>query len=196
MNKFWKALVPFVLVLALLMGSVPAIAAESATTKAIAKVTIASSTYTGKQQTPKITVYDTDGNVVSSEYYSYKTYGSISAGKHKVVVTAKAPYTGKKTGYWYINKAKNPFTITVGKKTFTQNNEKNQTTWIKVSGVWGGSKVLGRWTTTTNNVYAYKGKVTVKKGFHGTATLSITSKEITNFKATKKSVTITVKEKK
>lgn len=195
MNRVWKVLLPLVLVVALMTAAMPVFAAESPTTKAIGSVKIASSTYTGKKLTPKITVYDKAGKKINSKYYTVTIYGGhIRAVKHKVVITAKAPYTGKKTAYWTINKAKNPFTIKVGKTSFTQNTKKNQTTSIKVSGVKGGAK-LGKWMSSTSKVYVKGGKVIIKKGFYGSATISVATLGTNNYKYTKKSIKITVKKK-
>ena len=192
MNKVWKVLLPLVLVMALLTASLPAFAAESPTTKAIGKVKVASATYNGKKQAPTVKVYDTDGKKISSKYYKVKVTGiPKNAGKYKVTVTAKAPYTGKKTANFVIRKAKNPFTIKAGKTTFKRNRKKNQTTSIKVTGAKGVK--LGMWHSTSPNVYVKGGKIVVRKGFYGSAILSIASLSTANYKYTKKYIRITVK---
>ena len=196
MNKVWKALLPIVLVMALLTASLPAFAAEpSVTTKAIGTVKVSSKTYNGKTQAPGVKVYDTDDNSISSAYYKVKVTGTPkNAGTYKVTVTAKAPYTGKKTADYVIKKAANPFTIKAGKTTFKRNKKKQQTTSIKISGVKGSAK-LHSWHSTSSKVYVKGGKIIVKKGFYGTATLSIQSHKTKNYKETKKTITITVKKK-
>ena len=193
MNKVWKVLLPLVLVMALLTASLPAFAAESSpTTKAIGTVKVSAATYNGKKQTPTVKVYDTTGARISSRYYKVKVAGTPkNAGKYKVTVTAKAPYTGKKTANFVINKAKNPFTIKAGKTTFKRNKTKNQTTSIKVTGAKGAK--LGKWLSTSPNVYVRGGKIIVKKGFYGRATLSIASLGTANYKYTRKYIRITVK---
>jgi len=193
MNRFWKGLLPIALVIALLVASIPAFAAPSPTTKAIGSVKVSSATYNGKKQTPKVTVYDTAGNKISSKYYSVKVKGTPkNAGTYKVTVTAKAPYTGKKTGNFVIKKARNPFKIKVGKQSFKRNRKKNQSTSFRVSGVKGSAKV-GRWYSTSSKVYVRGGKVIIKKGFRGSATLSIRTHATKNYKETRKYITITVK---
>lgn len=194
MNKVWKVLLPLVLVMALLTASLPAFAAESSpVTKAIGKVKVASATYNGKKQAPTVKVYDTDGKKISSKYYKVKVTGTPkNAGKYKVTVTAKAPYTGKKTATFVIKKAKNPFTIKVGKTTFKRNKAKNQTTSIKVSGLKGKAK-LSSWVSSRRGVYVKGGKVIIKKGFSGTARISIKANATKNYKATIRRITITVK---
>jgi len=193
MNKVWKVLLPFVLVMALLTASLPAFAAEpSPTTKAIGIVRVSSATYNGKKQTPTVKVYDTTGARISSKYYKVKVTGTPkNAGTYKVTVTAKAPYTGKKTANFVIKKAKNPFTIKAGKTTFKRNRTKNQTTSIKVTGRKGAK--LGKWLSSSSNVYVRGGKLIVKKGFYGRATISIATYATKNYKATRKYIRITVK---
>lgn len=193
MNKVWKVLLPLVLVMALLTASLPAFAADlSATTKPIGIVKVASTTYNGKKQAPTVKVYDTTGARISSRYYKVKVAGTPkNAGKYKVTVTAKAPYTGKKTATFVIKKAKNPFTIKVGKTTFKRNRTKNQTTSIKVTGAKGAK--LGRWLSTSPNVYVKGGKIIVRRGFSGRATISIATYATKNYKVTRKYIYITVK---
>ena len=192
MNKVWKVLLPLVLVMALLTASLPAFAAESPTTKAIGTVKVSAATYNGKKQTPTVKVYDTTGARISSRYYKVKVAGTPkNAGKYKVTVTAKAPYTGTKTANFVINKAKNPFTIKAGKTTFKRNKTKNQTTSIKVTGAKGVK--LGKWFSTSSNVYVKGGKIVVRKGFYGSATLSVATLSTANYKYTRKYIRITVK---
>ena len=192
MNKVWKVLLPLVLVMALLTASLPAFAAASPTTKAIGTVKVSAATYNGKKQTPTVKVYDTTGARISSKYYKVKVAGTPkNAGTYKVTVTAKAPYTGKKTANFVIKKAKNPFTIKAGKTTFKRNRTKNQTTSIKVTGAKGVK--LGKWFSTSSNVYVKGGKIVVRKGFYGSAILSIATLSTANYKYTKKYIRITVK---
>lgn len=192
MNKVWKVLLPLVLVMALLTASLPAFAAASPTTKAIGTVKVSAATYNGKKQTPTVKVYDTTGARISSKYYKVKVAGTPkNAGTYKVTVTAKAPYTGKKTANFVIKKAKNPFTIKAGKTTFKRNRTKNQTTSIKVTGAKGVK--LGKWFSTSSNVYVKGGKIVVRKGFYGSVILSRASLSTANYKYTKKYITITVK---
>ena len=192
MNKVWKVLLPIVLVMALLTASLPAFAAASPTTKAIGIVTVSAKTYNGQKQAPRVKVYDTTGKRVASKYYRVTVAGTPKdAGTYKVTVTAKAPYTGKKTATFVIKKAKNPFTIKAGKTTFKRNRTKNQTTSIKVTGAKGAK--LGKWLSTSPNVYVRGGKLIVKKGFYGKATISIATYATKNYKATRKYIHITVK---
>ena len=196
MNKVMKVLLPLVLVVVLLAASMPVFAAESPTTKAIDKVSVSSSTYNGKEQTPTVKVFDAEGNKISSKYYKVKVSGTPKdAGSYKVTVTAKAPYTGKKTAKFVIKKAMNPFTIKAGKTSFKQNKKKNQSTSIKVSGVKGGAK-LGKWTSSTSKVYVKGSKLIIKKGFAGSATIAVASQATKNYKYTRKTIKIVVKKKK
>ena len=194
MNKVWKVLLPIVLVMALLTASLPAFAAESPTTKAIGFVTVSEKTYTGQKLAPSVKVYDTNGKRVDAKYYSVTVKGTPKdAGTYKVTVTAKAPYTGKKTAKFVIEKASNPFTIKAGKTTFKRKSKK-QTTSIKLKNVKGNARV-GKWYSSSPNVYVKGGKIIVKKGFSGSATLSVKAHSTKNYKGTRKYITITVKEK-
>lgn len=192
MNKVWKVLLPIVLVMALLTASLPAFAAESPTTKAIGRVTVSSKIYNGKKQAPTVKVYDTTGKRVAAKYYKVKVAGTPKdAGTYMVTVYGKAPYTGKKTAKYVIQRATNPFKIKVGKTTFKRNKNKNQTTSIKVTGVKGNAKV-GKWSSTNPYVYVKGGKVIIVKGFYGQAILSIKVDLTKNYKAARKSIRITV----
>ena len=193
MNKVWKVLLPIVLVMALLTASLPAFAAASPTTKSIGFVKVSAKTYNGKKQAPTVKVYDTTGKRVAARYYKVKVAGTPkNAGTYKVTVTGKAPYTGKKTATYVIKKASNPFTIKAGKTTFWRNKNRSQTTSIKLTGVKENAKV-GKWSSSTPNVYVKGGKIIVRKGCWGTAYLSVRVYATKNYKTTRKSIKIKVK---
>ena len=193
MYRIWKVLLPLVLVMALLVASVPAFAVESPTAKAIGKVKVSSATYNGLKQSPTIKVYDTNGKRVSAKYYKVTLYGKrIGAGSYKIKITAKAPYTGTLQTKFVINKAKNPFRIKVGNKTFTRNKKKTQSTKISITNA-SESTQFTEWTTNSSKVYVKNGKLFIKKGFYGTARVSIASKESPNHKRTRKEISIKVK---
>ena len=191
MCKCLKALIPFVLVMALLVGTMPAFAAESPTTRVISRAVVQSATFTGKKLTPKVTVYDTEGRKVSSKYYTVKIHGKIYAGSHNVVVTAKAPYTGKVTAVFKIYKASNPFKVSVGKKSFKRDKQAAQTTAIKVSGI----KEQAKYTIKSNKsgVTIAHNRITIKKGWYGTATITVKTAATKNYKSTTRTITIKVK---
>jgi hypothetical protein len=179
--------------MALLTASLPAFAAASPTTKAIGRVTVSSKIYNGKKQEPTVRVYDTTGKRVLSRYYTARVAGyPRDAGTYRVTVTAIAPYTGKKTVAYVIKRASNPFTIKVGKTTFRRNKYRSQTTSIKVIGVKENAKV-GKWSSSSPNVYVKGGKIIVRKGFYGSATLSVKVYATKNYKGARKSIRISVK---
>lgn len=193
MNRIAKALIPFVLIVALLIAAMPVFAAESPTTMAIDSVTVKNATYNGKQQTPKVAVYDANGNKIKSRYYAVKVKGSpVDAGRYLVTVTAKAPYTGKKSAWFKIGKAENPFRISVGQKYFKRNTTMDQTTSIRVSGVKENAK-LSSWKSLNTKLATVRGgTVTIKRGKYGTAAITITTRATKNYKATKKTICIKV----
>lgn len=193
MNTLKKVLVPVLLIVALLVATLPAFAAESPETKIIANATVTEMTYNGKVKTPKVKVYDTDGKKVSSKYYTVEVDGTPKdAGKYALTITGKGNYTGTVKATLVIHKARNPFTLKAGKTSFTYNKKKTQTTTIKIVGRKESAK-MNPWTTTKAKVYVKSGKIYVKKGFKGTAIISIKSRATKNYKPTTKTLKITVK---
>ena len=193
MSKFMKALIPFMLVLALLIASVPAFAdavAPSATPIVIAKVAVARSTYNGSVQTPKVVVRDVNGKEVSAEYYNVNVTGTAkNAGKYLVTVTGKAPYVGTASNVFIIHKAKNPYTLSAnlksnGQKTFT----------VSVSGAKEGAKVsvVKAYHRTRKGITVSGRKVTVPAGIHGWMKVIAKSSETKNYKATTKFISVRI----
>lgn len=62
-------------------------------------ISIAKSTYryTGKAITPKVKLYDSKGNLISSKYYTVKYSNNKKVGTAKITVTFKGNYSGKLT---------------------------------------------------------------------------------------------------
>ena len=78
--------------------------------------------YNGTVQTPAITVYDVNGNVVASDYYTVDGDKFTNAGTYELTVTADGniPYMGSATAEWSI--AKKDATITANDKTMVAGN--------------------------------------------------------------------------
>ncbi len=53
--------------------------------------------YTGKAITPKVTLYDSKGNVIPKKYYTVKYTKNTKVGTAKITVTFQGRYTGKLT---------------------------------------------------------------------------------------------------
>jgi hypothetical protein len=186
MNRIWKVLLPLVLVMALLTTAMPAFAAESPALIPIGNVKVSTAVYNKEEQPPTVKVYDADGKRISSDYYTVKVAGTpIDAGSYKVTVTAKKPYTGKKTVIYRIKKAKNPFVIETGKSSFRRNKKKDQSTWIKAVGVEEKAQ-LGPFVSSRSKVQISGGKLIIKRGFYGLARICIKSEATKNYKATRK----------
>ena len=200
LNYFRKALLPVLLIVALLVAAVPAFAEAPASTvnasvtvKVLDHMKIVSATYNAKKQTPTVKVYDTDGKRVNSKYYKVKVSGyPKKAGEYTVTVSGKGVYTGKLTGTFVIKKANNPFWIKIGKTDFRRKYTE-QSTRIKVRGL-KGSAELGEWKTTSKSkgVIVRDGRLVVKANYRGKAVISITAKETENYMKTTRKVLITV----
>ena len=195
MNRFLKVLVPLLLVMALLTASMPAFAASavSPTEKVIGNIKVYSTTYDGKVQRPRILVWNTLGKRVRPKYYDVKVAGTPkNAGRYVVTVTGKGVYTGSAKGILVIKKARNPFTIVAGKTTFKYSATKQQSTSIKVVGIKEKAQ-RGHWLSSSYRVHVHRGKLIVSKGFKGEARVAITTLSTTNYKKTRKAITITAK---
>lgn len=204
MISFKKALLPVLLIIALLVATVPAFAfaegeapatsaTPSVTVKKLAKMTITNTKYNGKKQVPKVKVYDEDGKVVSSEYYKVKVTGyPKNAGTYAVKVSGKGIYTGTLTGKYVIKKIANPFWIKLGRSEIPYRQHRRSVTRLRAKGVKGKAE-LSDWTVSKSGVYVNGHWAYITPGFKGKVRLSITAKETKNYKATTKSVTITVK---
>ena len=95
------------------------------------KISAASYTYNGKIQKPTLTVKDSNGNTISSKYYTAKwsNESSKSVGTYTVKITFKTRYTGTKTLTYKIL----PKQVT-GLKASTVAKTSVKLTWTKVTG--------------------------------------------------------------
>lgn len=192
MHTLKRVLVPVLLIMALLVGTMPAFAdaTPSVTIKVLGKVSVKSATYTGHHQRPEVTVLDTDGKTVDSAYYTVKVVGyPKNVGKYTVKVSGKGPYSGTVTGTFAIKKAANPFRLS-SNKTFRWHSYDRIKT-IKVKHVREEAKLT--WKSNNKNVICNDGVITIKGGFKGTAVIKVTSAATKNYKKTTKTITVTVK---
>lgn len=74
-------------------------------------------TYTGKEIKPQVTVKDTEGNIIGSEYYSVKYVKNKNSGIATVNVMMKAPYNGTYNKTFTIK----PVVPAIAKLTVTKN---------------------------------------------------------------------------
>lgn len=160
------------------------------------KVTAASKTYNGKKQTAKVVVKDGSKTLkLGTDYTLSKVTYRTGAGKTKITVTFKGNYKGTKSVTFTVNKAKQKITVK-GTTSVKASKVKKASKKYKltVRGVKGKAKVS--YKSNSKKITVDKnGKITVKKGTKkGTkAKITITTKATSNYKATTKTITFTVK---
>ena len=124
--------------------------------------------YDGKNKTPKLTVKDANGNVLTKNVDYKITVASKRAGigRYTVKVTFIGNYSGTKNLYFYILPGK-PATV----KSASQGTTSNKLTWSEVPGAVGytlyyysnSKKAYVKINTTTNTTYTVKGLLTGTK---------------------------------
>lgn len=135
------------------------------TVEAVKKVSLsrASYVYDGKVKNPSMKAYDSDGNLISSKYYTIsKSSGRKNVGKYKYTIKFKNGYTGEKTLYFTINPK--PTKLTSLKK----GSKKMKLKWKKVSSQASGYQI--RYSTKSSMSGAKT--VTVKKYKTSSKTIS------------------------
>ncbi len=200
MKSYSKVLVALLLVMSLLLTAMPAFAAgtPSVSNIKLKSVTAASKVYTGKVLNPQLTVTDENGKTVSaSGNYDVKVSGTHkNVGTYTVTVTGKGHYVGTVTCTFTIKKATNPFKITADKTSFKYSKTKDQTFYLHPKGVKEGATLVFSSSNSKVVIDRARRKVTIKKGFKGKATIKCTAKptkKTKNYKATTRTITITVK---
>jgi uncharacterized Zn ribbon protein len=160
-------------------------------------VTVGSATYTGKAQTAKITVKTAAGNTLTANTdYTVTNASKTAAGTYTVTISGKGNYSGSQKVNFTIKKAAQSVTASAKKNSFGVAALKKAaaTTTITVSGVKGDAAVQ---YTSSNSKYVTvtkAGKVTLKKGTpKGTYKVTVSIGATTNYKATTKTISITVK---
>ena len=157
--------------------------------KAQAKtVSLSAATYTydGKAKTPKVTVKDSAGKVISATNYTVSYSNNKNAGTATAKVVMKGNYTGTLTKTFTINKAANRIT---GTSSFTKTASTSARSFSLGAKATGGTltyKSSSKYVMVTG-----KGKVTIAKNFAGKATITITAGGA-NHKTVTKTVTVTV----
>ena len=197
MNRFSKALLALLLV-ASLLAAIPAFAVPSSPGVAgrIVRADIEETTYNRQVQTPVITVYDENDNEVDAAHYSVDITGTPKNVKSKgypVTISGILPWTGTVEGIFWIRKAINNFRITADKYSFKYSATRDQTTKLHPAAVKGGAHLVFRSSSRNVVVDGPNRKVTIKKGFKGSATITCTAQETTNYKRTSRTIKITVK---
>jgi hypothetical protein len=127
-------------------------------------------TYDGKAKKPTVTVKDSNGNKISSKYYTVKySKGRTKVGKYKVTVTMKDKYSG---------------TVTKSFKIVPKSTSISKLTSKKKS-------IVVKWKKRTTQTTGYQIKYSTKSSMSGAKKLTIknastTSKTISNLKSNTK----------
>ncbi len=165
-----------------------------------ATVALSSKTYTynGRAKTPGVTVKAAGKTLVNGKDYTVSYKNNKNAGKAAVTVTAKndSDYAGAKTTNFTINKAAQTLKLNVSKKNYKAKNLKVKKATFKIKPSKNKTSVSYKVTKGSSRyiTVSKKGVVTLKKGAKkGTYKVTVTAKASTNYKAVKKTVTITVK---
>ena len=147
---------------------------------------IVDKTYNRKAQTQAVVIKDGDVTLVNGTDYSVSYKNNTNAGTASVIITGIGNYTGSVTKTFKIKKAVNQITA----KHITRNySTKSQAFAIEVKISNGTPK----YASSTKSVTVSKnGTVTVKAGFIGKATITVTAPEYVNFSKTTKKILIVV----
>lgn len=190
MNNFKKFVIPFVLVLALVFGTISVSAEDSPVVlpaPKTAEATVSNVTYTGSAAKPKVVVTDDLGNTIASKYYTIECT-DVNAGTATAVIRFVAPYSGTITKTFTINKATPK--VTTSKKVKAKTVKKKA---YKVTMVKGGAKVV-KVSGSKKLTVSKSGVITVKKGTKkGTYKIKVKVYGNGNYKAVTKTITIKVK---
>lgn len=153
-------------------------------------------TYTGKEISPKVQVFDilNKANLVEGTDYSCKYQSNVNAGKASIIVEGIGKYTGTQTGSFTIAPKSITPSVSLSKNSFNYNG-KNQKPSVKVMGI--GSLPSSAYSITNQGGTlpgTYKVKVDMKGNYKGSRTVSYTIKlatpTITSIKAGKKNATL------
>ncbi len=145
-------------------------------------------TYTGSPIVPTVTVKNGD-TVIDPSYYDVVVENNLNAGDGRVKVSAKSfPLKGSITVSFKITKADNAITGTPAYVKTTSS--KSQSFKLDTKALAG---TITYKSSDSKNVSVSKdGKVTIKKGFIGKATITATVAESMNYKGTSFKTTVTV----
>ena len=162
---------------------------------------IANRVYSGKAQTPALTVKYGETALKKDTDYTLKYANNVKVGTATVTVTGKGDYTGTKRLTFKITKANNP--ITAKSKTatvkYSKLKKKNQT--VERKNAITVSKAQGSVTYAKSSgnkkiTVAKNGKITVKKGLKkGTykVKIKVTASGNSTYKAKSNTVAVTIK---
>lgn len=173
--------------------------------KKIKTVTLSKTSYTydGKTKKPSVTVKDSQGKTVSSQYYTVSySAGRKNVGKYTVTVKGKGNYSGTIQKTFTIKpKATSISKLTSGKKKFTVKWKKQatQTTGYQIQYSTSSKFKNTKTVTVSGNKTTSKtvGKLTGKKRYYVRVrtykTVKVNGKNTKNYSAWSKAKTVTTK---
>jgi uncharacterized Zn ribbon protein len=158
-------------------------------------ITVKNVTYTGKAQTPVVTVKTSDGKkLTANKDYTVTKVSETAAGTYKVTVAGKGNYYDSTEVDFTINKATQSVKASAKTASFKASalKKKAVSTKITVSGVKDDAKV--QYTCSSKYVTIKNGTVTLAKGTpKGTYKVTVSIGATKNYKAVTKTISITVK---
>ena len=148
-------------------------------------------TYSGKPKTPEVTVIGPDGTKLNrGSEFNVLYSNNVNAGTGKVIVRGLGSYFGRVTKSFTINKASN--SITTSKKTYTKTAKASGSQSFSLKAKAKAGKLTFKSSKSGVKVSS-AGKVTIKKKFHGKATITITATDSAgNYKKATRKVTVKV----
>ncbi|MCD8189017.1 MAG: Ig-like domain-containing protein [Clostridiales bacterium] len=160
----------------------------TATDIADCTVTVANATYTGKAQTPAVTVKDANGNILTKDTdYKVDYTNNTNAGTATVTVTGIGNYTGSVSKTFTIAKANQTVTAKAAATTIYA----GKTTTITASTTGDGAI---KYTSSDTSIATVSSKGVVTGVKPGTVTITVQAASTTNYNASsKKTFSITVK---
>ncbi len=142
--------------------------------------------YTGKAQTPAVTVEYNDRTLVKGTDYTVAYSNNTKAGRATVTVTGMGRFTGKVSTTFTITKRPQSLTLTTGASRLSV----GTSTTVKGSGAKETTRYTYKSSNTSVATVTSAGKVTAKKV--GTVKITVSTAATTNYKAGSRTVTIKV----
>ena len=142
--------------------------------------------YTGKAQTPAVTVEYNDRTLVEGTDYTVAYSNNTKAGRATVTVTGMGRFTGKVSTTFTITKRPQSLTLTTGASRLSV----GTSTTVKGSGAKETTRYTYKSSNTSVATVTSAGKVTAKKV--GTVKITVSTAATTNYKAGSRAVTIKV----
>ena len=144
--------------------------------------------YDGASKKPTVTVKNGNQTLVNGKDYTVQYSNNVNAGTATVSISGKAHYVGTVQKSFVIQKANNSITAS----NFTKNYS------LKAQSFSIGAKQTGnaKLTYSSNNkdvTVDSTGKVTIKAGFAGKATITITANATSGYNKATKQITITMR---